>query len=358
MPAYNLLLHIATQAPKPDMFFARICQHLTKPMTTSPQHSTGIALSVLGTMFNIMSATSESRYHVFMAILQVIKSGNTTFDAIQPQLDNLEQWLNEWNADEDEQRQLYLEIVKIAKASGEDDQAYRYQLKALQTFTNDSSDSPEARELALDTLKTSLGHPAHFDFQDITALDAIQALRKSDPEYFELLELFTSEGLDELNDFKDEHPNWIEEQKGLDKEGLDRKMRLLTLASLAASVGQARRELSYESIAKSLQIPEDQVEMWIIDVIRAGLVEGKLSQLSKTFLIHRSTYRVFGDNQWREIGARLDMWKNSLTNVLQMVRKEREGAKNTTQHEFRDDKPAFRRPQRTQAPAAVEVEAE
>jgi translation initiation factor 3 subunit M len=99
-------------------------------------------------------------------------------------------------------------------------------------------------------------------------------------------------------------------------------MRLLTLASIAASTGQTRA-LPYAHIAKALQIPAEDVEMWVIDVIRAGLVEGKLSQLNQTFLIHRSTYRVFGENQWREVASRLDMWRNSLMGVLQVISAEK-----------------------------------
>jgi translation initiation factor 3 subunit M len=58
----------------------------------------------------------------------------------------------------------------------------------------------------------------------------------------------------------------------------------------------------------------------VIDSIRSGLVEGKLSQQKQEFLIHRSTYRVFGENQWREVASRLETWKSSLTNVLAVIR--------------------------------------
>jgi len=64
--------------------------------------------------------------------------------------------------------------------------------------------------------------------------------------------------------------------------------------------------------------------MWVIDVIRAGLVEGKLSQLNKQFLIHRCTYRTFGKHQWEEVGSRLETWKVSLKNVLEVVKAARE----------------------------------
>ena len=98
-------------------------------------------------------------------------------------------------------------------------------------------------------------------------------------------------------------------------------MRLLTLASLAASTPS--RSLPYAHVARALQVPGEDVEMWVIDVIRAGLVEGKLSQLNQTFLIHRSTYRVFGEKQWTEVQGRLDTWRGSLNGVLEVVRNER-----------------------------------
>lgn len=223
--------------------------------------------------------------------------------------------------DEEESRKLYLAISDVAADAGEDEHAYTYLIKALRTIPSEEASSPEARQLSLRALKSALTHPAHYDFQDLTDLDSIQALRNSDPIYFQLLEIFTSDQLDDFNDFNDEHEGWIEES-GLDGEALNRKIRLLTLASLAATTGQTR-SLPYAHIAKALQIPSEDVEMWVIDVIRAGLVEGKLSQLNQTFLIHRSTYRVFGENQWREVASRLDMWRNSLAGVLEVIKAEK-----------------------------------
>ena len=76
--------------------------------------------------------------------------------------------------------------------------------------------------------------------------------------------------------------------------------------------------------------------MWVIDVIRAGLVEGKLSQLNQTFLIHRSTYRVFGEKQWTEVQGRLDTWRSSLEGVLAVVRLEREKVLREKERELKE----------------------
>lgn len=239
----------------------------------------------------------------------------------------------QWETDEEDQRKLYLSIADVAGEAGEEEQSYLYLLRALRTIPTEEVSGEEAHALSVRALKSALSHPTHFDFQDLTAVDAIQALRKSDPTYFELLEIFNAELLDDFDDFKDEHDSWLEEQ-GLSDSILYRKMRLLTLASLAASTQS--RSLPYQKIAKALQIPSEDVEMWVIDVIRAGLVEGKLSQLNQTFLIHRSTYRVFGEKQWTEVQGRLDTWRSSLEGVLGVVRQEREKMLREKEREARE----------------------
>lgn len=267
-----------------------------------------------------------------MTILSVIKS-STNFETLKPQLKNLDNWIADWDIDDEEQRRVYLELAEAAQSAGEIVTSYEFLLRALRTIPSDEISNDEARKLSLRALKSALVHPTHFDFQDLTNLDTIQALRKSEPTYFELLEIFTSDTLEELNDFKSENEGWIEQQ-GLDKDALNRKMRLLTLTTIAAQ-SSSSRSLPYAKIAKALQVPVEEVELWVIDVIRAGLVEGKLSQLNQQFLIHRSTYRVFGDNQWREVSSRLEMWRTSLQGVLQVIRQEKENFEQQKGHEER-----------------------
>ena len=318
--AYNLLVHLVRQSPNLDKFLPKICQNLSAPIISSPANSSGLALSVLTTIFNILPPDNETRYHVFLAILRVVRS-SSSFEALKSQLKNIDSWLALWETDEEDQRKLYLSIAEVAEEAGEEEQAYLYLIRALRTVPADDASSGEARTLSIKALRSALLHSSHFDFQDLTALDSIQALRKSDPIYFELLEIFNAELLDDYNDFTDEHEGWIEEQ-AMDTSAIYRKMRLLTLASLAASTQS--RSLPYQHISRALQIPSEDVEMWVIDVIRAGLVEGKLSQLNQTFLIHRSTYRVFGEKQWTEVQGRLDTWRSGLEGVLAVVRIERE----------------------------------
>ncbi|KAK0516150.1 hypothetical protein JMJ35_000753 [Cladonia borealis] len=317
--AYNLLVHLVRQSTNLNKFLPRICQNLSNPIKSSPNNGAGLALSILTTIFNILPPTSEVRYHVFLAVLRVVRT-SSTFDLLRPQLKNLDAWLAAWETDEEDQRKLFLEISHVAADAGEDTESYLYLLRALRTIPLDEVSTQDSHSLAIRALKAALMHPSHFDFQDLTASDPIQALRKSDPDWYELLEIFNADTLDDYNDFLESHESFLSDS-GLNADILYRKMRLLTLASLAASTPS--RSLPYAHVARALQVPAEDVEMWVIDVIRAGLVEGKLSQLNQTFLIHRSTYRVFGEKQWTEVQGRLDTWRGSLNAVLEVVRSER-----------------------------------
>lgn len=193
-------------------------------------------------------------------------------------------------------------------------------MKSLRTFNAENHTSEEAQSLSIKALKAAILSPTHLNFHDLTTLTPIQALSESHPVHHELLEIFSEKDLEDYIDFNDEHEGFLEKE-GLDHEVLHRKIRLLTLASVCAATNS--REVEYKRVAKALQIPIEDVEIWIIDVIRAGLVEGKLSQQRQVFLVHRNTYRVFGEKQWREIATRLDTLKASLLNTREVVRRER-----------------------------------
>jgi len=209
----------------------------------------------------------------------------------------------------------------MARANSGCSDAYQFLIKALRTFDaseDEDEKSEEAQQIALRALRLALLSHTQYDFQDLRSLSSVQALGDSHPVWSQLLEIFAEQDLEDYNDFNDEHEGWIEKEK-LDHGKLQRKMRLLTFTSLAAAT--PNREIEYSKIAKALQVSSEEVEMWTIDVIRAGLVEGKMSQKNKVFLVHRTTYRVFGEKQWREVSNRLDQWKTSLRNVLGVIRR-------------------------------------
>jgi hypothetical protein len=65
---------------------------------------------------------------------------------------------------------------------------------------------------------------------------------------------------------------------GLDYDLCAKKMRLLSLATLAA----AERELTYSTIAKALSVSESEVEHWVIMAVAEHIIVGKMDQTKRT----------------------------------------------------------------------------
>ncbi|KAI0818135.1 hypothetical protein GGR55DRAFT_59820 [Xylaria sp. FL0064] len=319
--AYNLLVYLILQSDKAEMFLPRVCDNLTKPITSSPINGPGLALNALTTIFNMLKPDDDLRFNVFMAILRFLRQ-HSMFENLKPYLKSLDDWMAEWETDSDDQRQAYEAIADTAREAGDAHTSYQYILKALRTFEDDEVKSEDAQRIALRALKTALHAPAQHDFQDLLNIPCIQALSETRPVYFELLTVFAEKDLEDFNEFREEHEGFVEKEH-LDLERLQTKMRLLTFASLAAR--SQTREIPYDEIAEALQIPNDVVELWIIDVIRAQLVEGRMSQQKKVFLVHRTTYRVFGEKQWRQLGDLVDTWRDTLSKVAATLRKEQAG---------------------------------
>ncbi len=53
-----------------------------------------------------------------MQILRFIKN-HSQFELLKPRLKNLDQWLKDWDTDEEDQRKLFVEVADIAGESGD-----------------------------------------------------------------------------------------------------------------------------------------------------------------------------------------------------------------------------------------------
>lgn len=118
--AYNLLIYLVMQSPSVNSFLQQMCQNLSKPVTSSPANGTGLALNALTTIFNLLAPDNAVRQNVFKAILSLIKR-NGLYEIVKPQLKKIDTWVTEWDLDEDDQRDLFVEIADAALQGGEEE---------------------------------------------------------------------------------------------------------------------------------------------------------------------------------------------------------------------------------------------
>jgi translation initiation factor 3 subunit M len=117
--AYNLLIYLIIQSPNVNMFLPKVCENLSRPITSSPVNGTGLALSVLTTLFNLLQPDNEVRYNVFQTILRLVKTSGL-FEMLRPQLKRLDTWIEQWDVDEEDQRKLFSQIADVAEDAGEE----------------------------------------------------------------------------------------------------------------------------------------------------------------------------------------------------------------------------------------------
>jgi translation initiation factor 3 subunit M len=118
--AYNLLIYLVIQSPSVNIFLPKICENLSRPITSSLVNGTGLALGALTTIFNLLAPDNEVRFNVFQAILRLVKSSGS-FETLRLQLKKLDTWVKEWDLDEEDQCRLFGMVADVAEDAGEEE---------------------------------------------------------------------------------------------------------------------------------------------------------------------------------------------------------------------------------------------
>lgn len=96
-----------------------------------------------------------------------------------------------------------------------------------------------------------------------------------------------------------------------------RTIRLLTLCSL----GVETPSLSYSSVAAALSVPEDDVEIWVVDAIALGLLEASMDQFNQVVTVSRCVHRSFGPAQWQGVQTKLAALRARVASTLEGLRR-------------------------------------
>ena len=142
--------------------------------------------------------------------------------------------------------------------------SYEFLLKYLVTFQDIPQDAitPQIKQYAIEVIKKAIATPQVLVFEDIKGLTVISAITSS--KWTDLLDIFVNKTCQEYDNFVLENPTFIQDN-GLNHEDNLRKIRVLTLSSLATS--HVQKELAYAKISQALNIPNEDVEYWVIDGI-------------------------------------------------------------------------------------------
>ena len=165
-------------------------------------------------------------------------------------------------------------------------------VELLGTYTTENAS--EAKEEAQRCIIASLADPNTFLFDHLLNLKPVKFLEGQ--LIHDLLKIFVFEKLETYIKFYEANKDFVS-GLGMKHDDNTRKMKLLSFMQLAEN----RSELSFAEIQHEVQISEDEVEEFLIDVIRTKLVRAKIAEGDSMVHVSSTMHRTFGPGDWQQL---------------------------------------------------------
>lgn len=292
-----LVLIPVERAENPILAF---CEKLTK----APKYELGmVALRVGWLLFQSVDEHSPMRYHVYYHLLQLAKQ----VDYVRFVYKDMEHLRAQFQAcpPSNEQMQKLLRLLhEVLLECKQGEQAAKVMVELLGTYT--AENASQAREDAQRCILAALADPNTFLLDPLLALKPVRFLEGQ--LIHDLLSIFVSEKLPSYLTFYQNHKDFVLNTLGLNHEQNMKKMRLLTFMQLA----EGASEMSFDTIQNELQLSPEEVESFIIDVLKTKLVRARMDQAARKVHISSTMHRTFGRAQWQQLRDLLYAWKSNL----------------------------------------------
>lgn len=281
------------------------CEKLTKAPSTELAR---ICLQSLWRLFSNLEQSSPLRYHVYYALVQVAKQSGQVREVFSG-LDELKSQFAQCPPSKEQMQKLYRLLHDVLKDT-QCELASKVMIELLGTYTDENAS--HARDDAMKCIVTALADPNTFLLDPLLSLKPVRFLEGE--LIHDLLSIFVSEKLQAYMKFYQDHKEFVTSQ-GLNHEQNMKKMRLLSFMQLAES----NAEMTFAQLKEELQIEEDEVESFIIEVLKTKLVRARIDQSSRKVHISSTMHRTFGRAQWLQLSDLLLAWKDNLTLVQENI---------------------------------------
>ncbi|GJS39487.1 eukaryotic translation initiation factor 3 subunit M-like protein [Tanacetum coccineum] len=292
-----------------------IAKLLSTKIAQQTNDKPALRLKILFNLYNLLE-NPYCRFQVYMNALMLALAGKVV-DHIIPSFKKIDSFLKEWELGVQDQRELFLAIAKVLKEhKSTPKETLKFLTKYLATFSGEDANAMEAKEEAAYTIIEFVKSPDMFQ-SDLLEMPVVAQLEQ-DAKYalvYQLLKIFQTQRLDAYLAFQTANSELLTSH-GLLHEECVAKMRLLSMVDLASDESG---QILYSLIKDTLQIEDDEVELWVVKAITAKLIDCKIDQMNQVIRVSRYTERVFGPRQWQALREKLATWKNNIANVITTI---------------------------------------
>jgi len=311
---YAIFSTLSKSVPSQELI-ALVIENLTK-RTDSKKIERLSALSHLYNYYNDASV----RINILIAILDYSQQSDQC-SAVGSLIESLDSRLRELNPDNLQKRRIYKALLNFLDSV---DWTSTFLLdiwvKYFSTFSSNEKIPAEVSQEAKKTALYLLKDEQKLSLDMILETPVFQSI-KNTTEYA-LLVIFSEK------DYKDYVAYYKKNQKAVDALGLnhsdlENKIRLLTLTSLAST----QKHITFSEIAKLIEIPENEVEYFVIEAITSEFISAKIDQVNSSVIVRHAEARSF-NNEWQNLDKKVEKWKSNIENLLSVVQSVKENRKN------------------------------
>jgi 26S proteasome regulatory subunit N9 len=235
-------------------------------------------------------------------------------------LEEVEEMLNAMDGISTVHGRFYLLQSELHKQLKETSAYYRSALKYLGCTPLESLTLEERRGHAENLTTAAIIGENVYNFGELLAHPVLNSLKGTTMKW--LVDLLIAFNSGNLKDFRRLKQNWekIPHFKERAKE-LEIKIKLLCIMEMTFKRPATERQLAFNEIANEAEVPEDQVEIYVMKAISKGLVKGRIDEVDRKVHMTWVQPRVLDRGQIGSLISRLDGWKKEIQSIESLVEK-------------------------------------
>ncbi|CAL1547109.1 unnamed protein product [Lymnaea stagnalis] len=264
-----------------------------------------LRLRMLSNLFYGLEEEASLRYVVLCSMVR-LAGQNDQLSWVPVDLEKIKRWISLWEISSAKVQMLYRTLHESLTACNMREIATKVMIELLGTYTEDNAS--QARDDAHKCIVTCLADPNTFLMDHLLSLKPVKFLEGE--LIHDLLTIFVSGKLTQYQQFYKNHTDFINSLGPSHEENL-RKMRLLTFMQMCEN----RKEMDFSVIQEEMQLDKDQVEEFVIDVLKTKAVKARIDQIQEKVIVSSTTFRTFSKHHWQVIRQHLSTWQNNLARL-------------------------------------------
>ena len=258
-PALNSIVALLIQIPHNNPCCQPLISEFCAKLVSIPQRW-ATHFRVLSNLYEGIGESRGLRYHVFVALVRVASELGQVKRLVSD-ISQVRQWMCK-DVTLEQTQLLFRLLHESLLRCRESELAAQVMVELLASYTEETAN--QARSDAEKCIVSSLMDPNTFLLDHLLALKPVKILEGE--LIHALLTIFVNDKLPAYLAFYQANRAFVD-QLGLSHEQNVKKIRFLTFMQMS----ETQKEISFETIKTELQVSEEEVESFIIDILKTRL---------------------------------------------------------------------------------------